>query len=139
MTMPCFAFFQLLDWLAAFQQSHNLAAGGFGVIAKKFCGADLIEKVEPDFVCRRFARTCPGFTRFGLLLGHGGVELVEIDAYVPALERVLCKIEREAVGIVKLERHIAGQRVAVASSAPEASRVGRDRARVSCGSRFLRS
>ena len=46
------------------------------------------------------------------MLGHGHVELLDIDLDIPRLERILGKVQREAVGVVELEGHVARQRVA---------------------------
>ena len=56
--------------------------------------------------------TGPSLPRFGLLLRHGRVELLDVDADAPRLERVLRQVQREAEGIVKLESDVARQRIA---------------------------
>ena len=66
-------------------------------------------EIEPDRGIRLFARTRPCRPRLGLLGLHRGVEALGIDRAALFAQRVLRQIQREAVGIVELERRLAGQ------------------------------
>ena len=107
-----FALLELLDRLAALDERDHLALGGLGLVAQKLGCPRLVEEIEPKLIGRRLARSGPSLARLGLLLGHGRVELVDVDADIPRLQRVLRKVQRKAVGVVKLESHIARQGVA---------------------------
>ena len=68
---------------------------------------------EPDRLGRRLAGALPGLARLRLLLLHRRVEAGGVDRDAARAQRVLGQIEREAEGVVELERGVAGQRVAL--------------------------
>jgi hypothetical protein len=58
-------------------------------------------------------RRCPSRPRGRrLLLGHGGVEAVLVDRDAARTQRVLGQVIGEAIGVIELERRLAGQRTA---------------------------
>src|SRR6185369_14110212 len=67
-------------------------------------------EVEPYVLARLGARTFPGGASLGLLLGHRCVKARLIDPHFLLDQRLLGKVEREAIGVVELERDFAGQR-----------------------------
>ena len=68
-----------------------------------------VGKVEPDRGVARLARARPRRARLGLLLGHRAVEARDLDPAPLLAQRVLRQVQRKAVGVVKLERRLAGQ------------------------------
>ena len=90
-------------------QRQDRALGLVGVIAQELGRAVAVGKVEPDRGVPRLARARPSGARLGLLLGHRAVEARDLDPAPLLAQRVLRQVQREAVGVVKLERRLAGQ------------------------------
>ena len=64
---------------------------------------------EPHLVGGRLAGAGPGLAGLGALALHGRVEGVRIDGHALGAQRVLGEVEGKAVGVVQLERDVAGQ------------------------------
>src|SRR5689334_4456935 len=90
------------------------AFGALGGIAEKLACAMLFAQLEPDGFCRLIAGAGPMRARFGLLALHGIGEAAEIDADFAGAQRILRQVEREAVGVVKLESGLAVEHVTLA-------------------------
>ena len=105
---------QRLHGLAILQDRAHFGFGGFRRIAEELGGAGLFLDVEPDGFGGSFARTLPSLARVVLLLLHRFSEGCGIDRDVAPAQSVLRQIEREAVGVVKLERNVSCKHVACA-------------------------
>ena len=101
--------FGRIDPRAIAYQRPDLALGLLGVVAEKLGRALVLGDVVPDRRIRRLARARPGGTRLGLLFGHRGVEPRGLDRATLFAQRILGEVEREAVGVVELERGLARQ------------------------------
>ncbi len=104
---------QRLGFLAALHQRDDLARRALRVVAEELGGAGLLLDLEPDALGRGLAGALPGFARFGLLPLHRGVEALGVDGDAARAQRVLGEVERETVGVVELERRLAGEHVAL--------------------------
>ena len=93
---------------------------------------------EPEVFGGRFAGTGPGLARLGALALHRLVEAFRVDADAARAQRVLRQIEREAVGVVKLEGGFAGQLAPSCEIARLLVEDARGRARACGGSASLR-
>ena len=69
----------------------------------------LFRDIEPDCGVGGFARTGPCRAGLGLLLRHRGVEPDGVDRPALFAQRVLRQVQRETVGVIKLERRLARQ------------------------------
>ncbi|EGY00849.1 hypothetical protein AZA_84542 [Nitrospirillum viridazoti Y2] len=93
----------------AVQHGRDLALGVLGVVAQELGGAQLILQLEPHPLGRGLAAAGPGLARLGPLTLHGGGEAIDLDGAIAAAQHVLRQVQGEAVGVVQLERHLAGQ------------------------------
>ena len=98
-----------LDLLAADDDGLDAALCHLGVVAEEFGGPLLVADLEPDGVGRGLAGACPVLARLGLLPRHGSVEAGRVDGAVQRAQGVLRQVQREAIGVVQLERHLARQ------------------------------
>ena len=96
---------------------QDLALGGLGRVAEELAGPGLLLDVEPDRVGRGLAAAGPGGAGAAALLGHGGVEAIDIDRLALGAQRILGQVEREAVGVIELEGDLAGQGATLAEPA----------------------
>ena len=85
------------------------ALGGLGLVAEELGRAEPLAQSEPHRLGRRLARAGPGLARLGALALHRRGEAVVVDAHAARAQRVLGQVEREAVGVVELERDLAGE------------------------------
>ena len=90
-------------------QRQQLTFGGFGVIAQKLGRAIGLGQFEPDSGILGLAGADPGRARLLALLVHRGLEPRHIDGLALFAQRILRQIQREAVGVIELERRRAGQ------------------------------
>src|SRR5207237_1813842 len=67
------------DALLALDERQDHAFGGFGLVAEKFGGAELVPEREPRRLGRRFARADPGGARALSRLAHLADEPGRID------------------------------------------------------------
>ena len=100
-----------LDLRTLDDQRRHHALGDLGVVAEELRGAEPFAQIEPQRVGRRLAGAGPGLLGLGALLRHGGIVAGHIHLALLAAQNVLGQVEREAVGVVKLEGDIAGQRL----------------------------
>ncbi len=98
-----------IDLRAVLHQRQDLPRGMLGVVAEKLGRALRFGDVIPDGRIRRLARARPGGARLGLLRRHRGIEPPGLDAAALFAQRVLGKVEREAKGVVELERGFTRQ------------------------------
>jgi hypothetical protein len=82
--------------------------------AEKLGGADALLDLEPHPVGADIAGAGPRGAGAAALLGHRRLEPGRVHAPALLAQRILRQIEREAVGVVELERHVAGQLLALA-------------------------
>ena len=104
---------QRLGFLAVLDERDDLARGALRLVAEELAGAGLLLHLEPDRFRRRLAGALPGLARLRLLPLHGDVEGLGVDGDAARAQRVLGEVEREAVGVVELERRLARQHVAL--------------------------
>jgi hypothetical protein len=90
------------------------ALGLLSVVAEEFRRAQPLTQRKPDRLRSCLARACPALARLGALALHGVVEPVKIDRDAALAQRVLRKVEREAIRVVKLEGGLAVEHVALA-------------------------
>ena len=105
---------QRSDFFAGLEDAADFAFRRFRLVAEELRRADTVLDLEPMRFGGGIARTLPGPSRLFLLTLHRGVEASEIDADAARLQSILGQIEREAEGVVELERDIAGEHVAAA-------------------------
>ena len=109
--MPSSPFLRLRPRRRLDQRSHH-ALGGLGLVAQKLGRAELLAQREPDRLGRGLAGARPGLARLGALALHGRIEASRSTPMFARFQRVLREVEREAIGVVELESHLAGQPVA---------------------------
>ena len=103
--------------LAVRDHGQDLGLGALGGVAEELAGADLLLQVEPERLGGGLARAGPGGAGTALLLGHGGLEALDIHRAALGAQRVLCQVEREAEGVVEAEGDLARQGLALAQPA----------------------
>ena len=107
------------------------ALGGLGLVAEELGRAETLAQREPHRLGRRLARARPGLARLGALALHRRGEAVGVDAHAARAQRVLRQVERKAVGVVELERDLAGELARRRqASRVSSSRIARPRASV---------
>ncbi|MNU71875.1 hypothetical protein D3C71_613170 [compost metagenome] len=99
--------------LAVLDDRLNDAFGGFSIVTEEFGRAELFLQFEPDGFGRLVAGAGPVRASFRLLALHGVGEAGNIDADLTGAQRILRQIERETIGVVKLEGGFAVQHVAL--------------------------
>src|SRR6185369_18042563 len=97
-----------VDALAVLDNSQDDALAFIARITGELGRAMLLGKVEPDVLARLGARPLPRGSRLGLLLSHGGVEAGTVHLQSPRAQRILGEVVGEAVGVIELERRLAG-------------------------------
>ena len=102
------------DLLAVRDDGDDLPLGDRRGVAQELARAVALAEVEPDRFVRRLAGPGPALARLGALPLHRGVEPRGIDRPALSAQDVLRQIEGEAVGVIELERDLAGQRLLVA-------------------------
>ncbi len=78
--------------------------------AGEFAGPELLDQLPVLLDSYVGAQAPAGLLAPGPLLGHGGVEAGHVDLGPPLGGHLLGDLEREAEGVVELERHRPGQR-----------------------------
>ena len=90
-------------------QCGDLPLGDLGIVAQELRRPALIGKIKPDRGIGCLARAGPSRTRLGLLRIHRGIKAGCIDRAALFAQRILRQIQREAEGVVKLERRLTGK------------------------------
>ena len=108
------AFGRAIDFLAVLYESDDFGLARVGAVAGKLGRTFALRNVEPDFLTGCLARPFPRCARGCLLLRHGGIEAVLVDADTAIAQRVFRKVVGKAVSVVELERGLAVQRAALA-------------------------
>ena len=86
------------------------------VISHEFCGDCRVDGLVNGHICAHIVGGLSGLSGFFLLLLHAGGKALFIHLEGPFLQDLLCKIQREAVGIIKLEGVCAGKGIRAALS-----------------------
>ena len=102
-----------VGFLAVLYQRGDDAFGDFGVVSKKFCRTELLAQWKPDVLGGGVPRSGPGRARLGTLLVHRVGERGDVNADAAVAQRILCQIEREAIGVIQRERGLAVEHVAL--------------------------
>ena len=123
-----------VDLDAVLDDGADDAFGRLGLVAEEVGRADPLAQGVPDRLGRGLARSGPGAARLGALALHRGVEAVDVDRKPARAQRVLGEVEREAEGVVELERRLAGKHAALGQRRASRPRGWRARARAWCGS-----
>ncbi len=97
---------------AVLDDGQDLAFAGLGLIAGEGGRAVLVAQGQPGAGRGRLARALPVLARAVALLGHGGLEAVDVDAEAATASLVLRQVQREAVGVIEGEGGLAVQHVA---------------------------
>ena len=124
---------QPVDLCAVPHQRDDRALRLLLAVAEELGRAGAVADAEPDRLGRGLARARPGGAGLGLLALHRGVEAVEVDRDAARAQRVLRQVEREAEGVVELERGVARTSCRLRPGRATPRRAGRDRARAWCG------
>ena len=90
-------------------QTHQFSCRLRQIVTDKRAGAQALANGEP--LCRRarLARARPSLPRLIFLTLHRRVETVQVNLDPPVAKRILGKIQREAIGVIELERRLSGQ------------------------------
>ena len=94
---------------AVLDDGDHLALRGVGGVAREFGRAEFLGDVEPHAFVGLRAGARPGGARGGLLRGHRRVETALVDRQTLPAQLILGEIEWEAVGVIELERRLAGK------------------------------
>ena len=97
----------VLDASPVFDDREHDTLAFVARIAGELGRSMLLSEVEPDVLAGLGARALPGSTRFGLLLGHRRIEATLVNLQALFDQRLLGEVDREAVGVVELERDLA--------------------------------
>ena len=94
---------------AADHECLDLRLGALVLVAEELGRSDHLAQLEPDALLGLIAGALPARPGLGALALHRRIEAGEIHGHAARAQRILGEIERKAVGIVQLERGLAGQ------------------------------
>ena len=92
----------------AFDDRQHVGFGAIGLVANEFRRPQSLAKLEPNALLNLLARPAPAFTGHRPLVIHGRLEAFQVDGDSLDAHRVRRQIQGKAVGVVKLERGLAG-------------------------------
>ncbi len=98
---------------AVLDDGQGLGGALDGVVAAEGGGAQAVAQGEPDGALDLLAGALQGPAAAAALLAHQAVELVGVHGEALNADRILGEVQGEAVGVIELESHVAGEDAAV--------------------------